>query len=309
VPQLTLIRAAFFLVLLANLAFLTWASLIDRPAASPPASATARLPRLQLASEVRPQSVPVPDKSPPTNVSTGAGPNGDPGAAPSGATGATPNAGAPAAGAAGGAGSGAAGASAAAPVTATPEVAAASGNAPLGAHCVSVGPFADPSRSAQGATLLRARGFSPRQRAEAGEPWSGYWVYVGELTGEAQQTEVMRRLERSGISDAQVMPSSEEGRRVSVGLFTERQGAERRAKAVRDLGLKAEIAERKQTPPAYWVDLDFSSSTQTLPMEGLLSLEDTGVRLEIRECPKESPGSPVAPAGGAARTGQAARTQ
>jgi hypothetical protein len=292
VPQLTLIRAAFFLVLLANLAFLTWATLIDRPAASPPASSTAHLPRLQLASEARPQAR-APDSAPPPTGAAAAGGGAD---------------GAAAANPLGGAGADGTGASSASPAAPSPETAAAS-NATLAGHCVSVGPFADPSRSAQGVTLLRARGFSPRQRTVPGEPWSGYWVYVGDLGGEAQQMDVVRRLERSGILDAQVMPVSDEGRRVSVGLFSERQGAERRAKAVRDLGLKAEIAERKQSAAAYWVDLDLANNTQTLPMDSLLSLEDSDARLEIRECPKEGMPSAAPPSGGTARTGQAARSQ
>jgi hypothetical protein len=293
VPQLTLIRAAFFLVLLANLAFLTWATLIDRPAAGPPASSTAHLPRLQLASEVRPQPARVPDSAPPPTGAAGAGTSAD---------------GTVAANTVSGASSDGTGSSSAVPAVPSPETATAN-NATLAGHCVSVGPFADPSRSAQGAALLRARGFSPRQRTVPGEPWSGYWVYVGDLAGEAQQLDVMRRLERSGISDAQVMPVSDEGRRVSVGLFSERQGAERRAKAVRDLGLKAEIAERKQSAAAYWVDLDLANNAHTLPTESLLSLEDSDVRLEIRECPKESTASPAPSSASSARTGQAARSQ
>jgi hypothetical protein len=293
VPQLTLIRAAFFLVLLANLAFLTWATLIDRPAASPPASSTAHLPRLQLASEVRPQATRVPESAPPPTAAAGAGTSAD---------------GAAAANPVGGVSADGTGASSTSPPAPSPETAPAS-NATLAGRCVSVGPFADPSKSARGVTLLRARGFSPRQRTVPGEPWSGYWVYVGDLGGEAQQMDVVRRLERSGISDAQVMPVSDGGRRVSVGLFSERQGAERRAKAVRDLGLKAEIAERKQSAAAYWVDLDLANNAQTLPMESLLSLEDSDVRLEIRECPKEGTASPAAPSGSTARTGQAARSQ
>ena len=48
-------------------------------------------------------------------------------------------------------------------------------------RCVSVGPFNDLARAARGAALLRERGFNPRQRAEQGEMWNGYWVYVGGL--------------------------------------------------------------------------------------------------------------------------------
>jgi hypothetical protein len=107
---------------------------------------------------------------------------------------------------------------------------------------------------------------------------------------------VVKALERAGMTDAQAMPASNEGRRVSVGLFTEKDRAEKRAQAVKRLGYNAEIVERKQPASVYWVDLDIGSNERTVPTEGLLSLEDTGSRLEIRVCPGNEPAAPTRPA-------------
>jgi hypothetical protein len=169
------------------------------------------------------------------------------------------------------------------------------------AHCVTVGPFTDGARASRAAQLLRDRGFKPRERGE-GEARQGFWVYVGGLANEKQQNDVIQRLEHSGIQDAQAMAESEQGRRVSVGLFSERDGAERRARAVKALGLTPEISERKQTAAAFWLDVDLNTSTQTLPTDGLLSLQEAGARLEIHECPASQapqPGSvpPATPDG------------
>lgn len=186
-------------------------------------------------------------------------------------------------------------ASAAAPVV--PAVAqTASASEPDG-RCVSVGPFGDLAQAASAAALLRERGFDPRQRAEAGETWQGYWVFVGGLKSSADETKVVRALERAGINDAQAMPQSdEEGRRVSVGLFTEKEGAERRAQAVKRLGYAAEIVERKQAGSVYWVDMDIGSTDRAVPTEGLLSFENAGARLEIRVCPAAAePSQPSRP--------------
>ena len=293
-------RAVFLLLLLANLAFLAWAVLIDQPPAPPPRSASAsHLPKLVLVSEARAAAARAAVQpsggavaSPPAGTAQGAATAGP---APSTSSSTTPAA-AP----------GAAGTSAPAAAAGTTDAAASPALASTQAHCVTVGPFNELTRAAQGAELLRRRGFSPRQRAEEGEPWSGFWVYVGGLTSEAQQSDVLRRLKRNGIQDAQPLPESEGQRRVSVGLFSERAGAESRAKAVRHLGFTAEIVEHKQAAAAYWVDLDLATSNQTLPMEGLLSLEESGARLEIRECPgRAAPAAPAAPASSAARTAQA----
>jgi hypothetical protein len=156
------------------------------------------------------------------------------------------------------------------------------------ARCVSVGPFNDLTQAARGAALLRDRGFDPKQRAEQGDTWEGFWVYVG-VKSAADETKLMKALDRAGISDAHAMPEGDDGRRVSVGLFTEKDRAEKRAQAVKRLGYSAEIVERKQTGSVYWVDIDLGANDHTVPTEGLLSIGDAGSRLEIRVCPGNAP--------------------
>jgi len=156
-------------------------------------------------------------------------------------------------------------------------------------RCVSVGPFNELAQAARGAALLRERGFNPQQRAEQGEMWDGFWVYVGELGSAADEAKVMKTLEHAGISDAHAMPVSQSGRRVSVGLFSERDRAEKRAQAVKRLGYAAQITERRQAGTVYWVDLDVGPNERSIPTEGLLSLESSGSRLEIRVCPDSEP--------------------
>lgn len=153
-------------------------------------------------------------------------------------------------------------------------------------RCVSVGPFNDIDRAASAAALLKQRGFEPRQRAEAGETWAGYWVYVGGLRNAAEEARVLRSLTQAGLVDAHAMPgAADTDRRVSVGLFSERNRAERRARALERLGLKPEIAERRQPSTSYWVEFDLGAEGTPVPTEGLLSGEETGARLEVRVCP------------------------
>lgn len=160
------------------------------------------------------------------------------------------------------------------------------------ARCVSVGPFNDLSQAARGAALLRDRGFDPKQRAEQGDTWEGFWVYVG-VKSAADETKLMKALDRAGISDAHAMPEGDGGRRVSVGLFTEKDRADKRAQAVKRLGYTAEVVERKQTGSVYWVDIDLGANDHTVPTEGLLSIGDAGSRLEIRVCPGSGTAAPA----------------
>lgn len=177
--------------------------------------------------------------------------------------------------------------------TSTAAVDTAGGTEPVSlaaapSRCVSVGPFNDLTQAARGAALLKDRGFNPQQRAEQGEMWDGYWVSLAPGSP-GTEAKVMKALERAGIRDARVMPEDPEGRRISVGLFTERDRAEKRAQAVKKLGYAAEITERRQPGTVYWVDLEINANERSVPTEGLLSLENAGSRLEIRVCPGSEP--------------------
>ena len=290
------LRALFFLLLLANLAFLAWAHLIDVPADAPRVDSTSHLPRLRLADEAQAEAQSSASVTHPL-LARGASSPAD-AAAPTPRSSVTPapqasSSAAPASAAAGSLGTSASGVSP--PAAAPPGLAAASSGgttsgtagAVAGAapRCITVGPFADAQQATEAADLLRERGFHPRQHADSSTPERRFWVYVSGFDSYASEQRAITRLQASGIEDAQAMPDAGEGRRVAVGLFSERGGAERRARAVRTLGFTASIEERKQSEPAHWVDVDLNSSTQTLPMDALLSLQETASKLEVRACP------------------------
>ena len=159
-------------------------------------------------------------------------------------------------------------------------------SASAAARCLTVGPFKDISRSGRAVSILRERGFTPKQRTENGDAWAGYWVYIGGLKSEAEQADILRKLEANGVMDAHSMPDTGDGLQVSVGLFSDRGGADRRSRSVQRLGLKADIMEKSQTGTLYWVDLNPDGSKQPVPTEGLLALEETGTRLEMKTCPR-----------------------
>jgi hypothetical protein len=150
--------------------------------------------------------------------------------------------------------------------------------------CLSVGPFIDLASSAQAAALLKAKGFDPRQRAEQGQVSVGYWVYVAGIAGLAEADRALVTLERNGIKDARFMPeSADAGRRLSLGLYSERSRAERRAQAVRQAGLSAEIVERKLPGTLYWVDLTPPPGTNTVPVQELFAGGGSS-RIAVQPC-------------------------
>ncbi len=206
-------RALFFALLFANLAYLAWAGWVDVPQPVPTNEIYARLPRLKLVGE---QAAPTPPAPAPPAPKT----------------------------------------SSSAPSDLAKKTALAEPQSQV-SRCASIGPFASESEASEAAAKLRDKGLSPRQRSEAGEVAKGFWVYIGGLKSDREVAQVLRVLEQSHVDDAHAMPpGSSEDRRVSVGLFSERERADRRAQSLRKLDLQPEVAPRTVPGTVYWVDVD-----------------------------------------------------
>lgn len=171
------------------------------------------------------------------------------------------------------------------------------------APCMSVGPFADILSSAQAAEILKAKGFEPRQRAAVGDMLEQYWVSVAGAKSDADTLRVLKTLTDHGIKDAEPMPD-DPNRLISVGLFTDREHAEKRADAVRHLGLSANISERKLPSAVYWVDLTPQVGLHSVPLQALFAA-GVNTKIGVQPCPAPAGQTPAqtAAAGGEAGSG------
>jgi hypothetical protein len=150
--------------------------------------------------------------------------------------------------------------------------------------CTSIGPFDDITGAARVAGVLNTRGFQLKQRAEEGETIEGYWVFVGGLLTDDDIGHAVEKLTSSGFPDAHVMKNFSTNRRVSVGMFTSRERAEKRVAAVKHMGLEAEIGERKFPGTVYWVDVELVKGGQPLPPE--YSFAEVGhSKVRLQPCP------------------------
>ena len=237
-------RAVFFLLLFANLAYLGWAELVDTPQPAPTNEAYAKLPRLKLVNEL-----PADEARP------------------------------------------------------------SSGNArktalevaPEAPSCLSIGPFDDQAKAMSSASKLREKGLVPRQRVEKGQISKGFWVFIGGLKTDDDVAKVLRTLEQSHVEDAHVMPDAGDAHQVSVGLFSERDRADRRAESVQRLGLQPEVAERKLPATLFWMDVDLPAGTTPPSSQDLAAAAGGGAdgpRLGVTACPAQPlpDAAPVPPA-------------
>ena len=169
---------------------------------------------------------------------------------------------------------------------------------PATSRCLSVGPFDDQPSATRGASQLREKGLAPRQRVEKGEISKGFWVYIGGLKTDDDVAKVLRTLEQSHVEDAHVMPDAGDAHQVSVGLFSERDRADRRAESVQKLGLHPEVAERKLPATLFWMDVDLPPGAVSPTSQEVVAAGGPASRAEVVPCPTEAPPPDTAPAPG-----------
>ena len=173
--------------------------------------------------------------------------------------------------------------------------------------CMSVGPFEDVANTTRVASLLRVKGLDPRQRAETGGTSREYWVYVGGMKSDDDANRVLRSLQRLGFKDSQIMPDGgDPGRRVSLGVFNERGGADQRAWAARLKGFDADITERKLPGTVYWLDLVPLAGMSSVPIQELLA-GGVSSRIAVQPCPAALPPKPTSAAAAPAHQPTTAR--
>jgi hypothetical protein len=85
-----------------------------------------------------------------------------------------------------------------------------------------------------------------------------------------------------GIADSYVIPNSDSGNLVSLGVFSEIGGVSRRRDQVRALGFEPQVVDRTRRATVYWIDVTLTPE-QTLDFD---ALQPAGriIRLEQRDC-------------------------
>jgi len=141
-------------------------------------------------------------------------------------------------------------------------------NDPVTRRCASLGPLATAVDSASLRTALQARNLPGRERQQASQEIEGYWVYIDKFNDAAARDKALRRLDRFGVRDAAALGSTGQ---VSVGLFSEKTGADKRAAAVRAAGFEPAIEVRQRNVTQYWLDVDLASDVPLPAVAALIA--------------------------------------
>ncbi len=120
--------------------------------------------------------------------------------------------------------------------------------------CNSIGPFATQSdmRAAMHALAPHARRIQFRN-ARATQS-RGYWVYLPAMKTREEALGVARALSAKSVRDYYVVTAGEQQNTISLGLFREQANAERRRAEIVGMGFAAQVVQRTEELPVYWID-------------------------------------------------------
>ena len=132
--------------------------------------------------------------------------------------------------------------------------------APSPARCSTVGPFTTQAAAERAAAwLLGSRNGSRLRSADAPGP-SSYWVAVTTKTLQ-DATKIGLRLRAAGVTDLVIMPpeSGATDASVSLGIYSERDRAEKRIADLRRYAVAPKVIEQPHSITTWWLDVEIAT--------------------------------------------------
>lgn len=142
-------------------------------------------------------------------------------------------------------------------ITVTPPVSApglATAAVPAGLlACATYGPFTG-SNVTQAADRLKQLGLTSSQHSIPGKTKMGYWVYLPPFSTRKEADAAAEMLRKRGVKDIYVVADEANRNAISLGVFSQHDGAVDRVKEMKKIGFKPVLAERFRDEPRYWLD-------------------------------------------------------
>ncbi|WP_266158964.1 SPOR domain-containing protein [Dyella silvatica] len=121
--------------------------------------------------------------------------------------------------------------------------------------CTALGPFATQVDLRTARSALSTQAVRMRSRQEQTTQSRGWWVHLPPSGSRDRALEQARKLSASKIGDYFVVSSGDQSNTISLGLFKDPANARKRRDEVVAGGFPAQMSERTETVPEYWLDL------------------------------------------------------
>ena len=125
----------------------------------------------------------------------------------------------------------------------------------VGRSCVTIGPFKENEDADSAASKYANEGMKSAIRPTRGQVFVGHWVWIRNIADEATGKEVLTQLNAGGLHDAYLDRTAPEDLKISLGLFSDADGAEKIELQARSLDLPAEIIPSTKERDVFFVDI------------------------------------------------------
>ena len=125
----------------------------------------------------------------------------------------------------------------------------------VGRSCISIGPFTSSPDAQRVFQDYLNEGMRASVRSAEGQIFVGHWVQIRDIPDRETGNAMIDKLVAGGITDAYLVPTEDEGLKISLGLFGEMGRAERLELQAEALNMAAEIAPRMRDAMVFYVDI------------------------------------------------------
>lgn len=157
----------------------------------------------------------------------------------------------------------------------------------VGRGCVRIGPFSSSAVASLAAQKLDAMSIRYSRRTVGSREIRAYRVFLGPFESDSAMDVQRRLLESGGVEDYYVKPGSDgSGGIISLGLFSQRDGAEVMRRNLADDNIDARLrTEERVLEPNFWLEVDDPAVSGGTPRElAEASWGENDVRVRRYQC-------------------------
>ncbi len=125
----------------------------------------------------------------------------------------------------------------------------------VGRSCVTLGPFKAATEADGALGDYVDQGMRVAVRSTQGQIFVGHWVQIRNIESREEGNAILNKLKEGGLGDAYLVPTDDEGLKISLGLFGEMRRAERVELQAKSLDLAADISPRMREGTVFFVDI------------------------------------------------------
>ena len=146
--------------------------------------------------------------------------------------------------------------------------------------CMNLGPFDTPQALRQAIDLLGPMVSRLQYREAQIEALKGYRVYLPATETRDEALASARRLSAMGIRDLYVVSAGEDENSIALGLYRDKQNAERRVEQIAALGIRAELASSTEPRPQWWLEIAVAEG-----FDWSAAMGEAGAQLQAQNIP------------------------